>query len=81
MLNVFAIKSLIISNNEYKCKSCYVKPHSSVTAQRMAHWVKDLLKAAGVDTNVFKAHSVRGASTCMHRKLCSHVCLPLVYRC
>ena len=41
----------------------YVKPHSSVTAQRMAHWVKDLLKAAGVDTNVFKAHSVRGAST------------------
>ena len=41
----------------------YVKPHSSVTAQRMAHWVKDLLKVAGVDTNVFKAHSVRGAST------------------
>lgn len=29
----------------------------------MAHWIKDLLKEAGVDTEVFKVHSVRGAST------------------
>ena len=41
----------------------HIKPHNSVTAQRMAHWIKDLLKEAGVDTEVFKAHSVRGAST------------------
>ena len=41
----------------------YVKPHKPVTAQRMAHWIKDLLKEAGVNTDVFKVHSVRGAST------------------
>lgn len=41
----------------------YVRPHKPVTSQRMAHWIKDLLKEAGVDTEVFKAHSVRGAST------------------
>jgi len=34
-----------------------------VTWQRIAHRVKDMLKLAGVDTNVFSAHSVRGAST------------------
>ena len=34
----------------------YVKPHKPVMAQRLAHWVKDLLKEAGVDTNIFKAH-------------------------
>lgn len=41
----------------------YVKPHKPVTAQRLAQWVKDLFKEAGVDTEVFKAHSVRGATT------------------
>ena len=41
----------------------YVKPHKPVTSQRLAHWVKDLLKEAGVDTGIFKAHSTRGAST------------------
>ena len=41
----------------------YTKPHKPVTSQRIAHWIKDLLADAGVDTMVFKAHSVRGAST------------------
>ena len=41
----------------------YVKPHKPVTSQRIAHWIKDIFKKAGVDTNTFKAHSVRGAST------------------
>lgn len=43
-------------------KSTCTKPHKAITSQRIAHWIKDLLKAAGVDTKVFKAHSVRGAS-------------------
>ena len=41
----------------------YVRPHKPVTSQRIAHWIKDTLRKAGVDTNTFKAHSVRGAST------------------
>lgn len=40
----------------------YIKPFKPVTSQRIAHWIKDLLSEAGVDTRVFKAHSVRGAS-------------------
>lgn len=35
----------------------HVKPHKPVTSQRIAHWVKDLLQQAGIDTNIFKAHS------------------------
>ena len=34
-----------------------------MTSHRIAHWSKDLLTEAGVTTAVFKAHSVRGAST------------------
>ena len=33
-----------------------------MTTQRLAHWVKELLKEIGVDTEVFTAHSVRGAA-------------------
>ena len=40
----------------------YIKPHKPVTLQRVVHWIKELLGQAGVDTSVFKAHSVRGAS-------------------
>ena len=40
----------------------YGKPHKPVTSQRIAHWIKDSFKKAGVDTSTFKAHSVRGAS-------------------
>ena len=36
----------------------YIKPHKPVTSQHIAHWIKDLLGQAGVDTSVFKAHSV-----------------------
>lgn len=41
----------------------HVKPHRPVTAERIAHWLKEVMSKAGVDTSVFKAHSVRGAST------------------
>lgn len=41
----------------------YTRPYGPVTSQRIAHWIKDLLAKAGIDTGVFKAHSVRGAST------------------
>ena len=38
----------------------YIKPHKSVPSQRMD---KDLLAEAGVNTNVFKAHSMQDTST------------------
>jgi len=41
----------------------YTRPYGPVTSQRIAHWIKDLLAKAGIDTGVFKAHSVRSAST------------------
>ena len=38
------------------------KPHRSVSAQTVAHWIKDLMGEAGIDTDMFKQHSVRSAS-------------------
>ena len=40
-----------------------VKPHCPVTRATISRWILSLIKEAGIDTTIFKAHSVRGAST------------------
>ena len=44
----------------------HTKPHKSVCAQTLAHWIKDLMSRAGVDTSVLKQHSVYSASASWH---------------
>ena len=41
----------------------FIKPHRPVTSSTIARWLKETIGAAGIDTTIFKAHSVRGAST------------------
>ena len=41
----------------------YIKPHRPVTPSTVTRWIRDLLAEAGIDTAIFKVHSVRGAST------------------
>lgn len=40
-----------------------VKPHKQLSPTTLANWIKQVLKVAGVDTDKFKAHSTRSAST------------------
>jgi len=39
------------------------QPHKLVSSQRLAHWIKDMLTGAGINTDTFKAHSIRGTSS------------------
>ena len=41
----------------------YIKPYKPVSTDTIARWIKTVLQRAGVDTNIFSAHSVRAAST------------------
>ena len=41
----------------------YVRPHKPVTTDALARWIKSVLHSSGIDTSVFKAHSVRSASS------------------
>ena len=36
-----------------------INPYKAVTSSTIARWLKSLLEAAGIDTSVFSAHSVR----------------------
>uniref|UniRef100_A0A1Y1MFY3 Tyr recombinase domain-containing protein n=1 Tax=Photinus pyralis TaxID=7054 RepID=A0A1Y1MFY3_PHOPY len=40
-----------------------VKPYKPASKQTLSRWVKEGLKAAGVDTNIYKSHSTRHAAT------------------
>ena len=48
------IKSLIITT---------IPPFQGVSTQTLGRWTKELLSRAGLNVDLFKAHSVRGAST------------------
>ena len=43
-----------------------MKPRKSVCAQTLARWIKELMSRAGVDTSVFKQHSMHSASASWH---------------
>ena len=40
----------------------HCKPHKPVTSSTIARWLKEIMKEAGLDTSIFKAHSCRGAA-------------------
>ena len=40
----------------------WIGEHNPVTSSSVARWLKETMKDAGIDVNIFKSHSVRGAS-------------------
>ena len=41
----------------------WIGKHNPVTSSTIARWLKTSLTEAGINTDIFKAHSVRGASS------------------
>jgi len=39
------------------------RQHHSATSATIARWIKTGLSKAGIDTSIFKAHSIRSAAT------------------
>ena len=39
-----------------------IKPFKPVSSSTIARWIKEILALSGVDTDIFKAHSTRGAA-------------------
>ena len=40
----------------------YCKPHRGVSSDSLSHWIRRVMSQAGIDTNVFGSHSVRGVA-------------------
>ena len=41
----------------------YIKPHKAVSKPSIARWIKEILGMAGIDIEIYKAHSTRAAAT------------------
>ena len=40
-----------------------IRPHKPVKSATLAHWIKNVLVKSGIDSNIFTAHSTRGATS------------------
>ena len=53
------------SRNESNGQALFVgasSPHSVVSNSTIGRWIKSCLSSAGIDTNVYSAHSTRGSA-------------------
>ena len=48
---------------------CCIKPFRPASKDTVTRWLKDVMKLSGIDTGIFAAHSIRGASTSKALKL------------
>ena len=57
------VRPVIPSSLPNKLFISFIRPHKPVTSTTLGRWLRIFMSAAGIDSHVFKAHSVRGVST------------------
>ena len=62
-LRVYEERTQSVRARESRLLLSFIQPHRAVTSSSIARWLKSLLTEAGVDTAIFRAHSIRGASS------------------
>jgi len=53
----------LLTNKKTLLFLSWIGKHEPVTSSTIARWLKTCLSEAGINTDIFKAHSVRGASS------------------
>lgn len=61
-LKAYEERTKPIRNGREKLFLAIVKPHNPVSSPTIARWLRTVLGKAGIDTAIFKAHSVRSAA-------------------
>ena len=62
-LRVYEERTQSVRAGESRLLLSFIQPHRAVTSSSIARWLKSLLTEAEVDTAIFRAHSIRGASS------------------
>ena len=62
-LEVYIEQTKHLRNAESKLFLSYMKPRKRVSSSTVGTWIKTTLAMAGIDVSVYKAHSIRAAST------------------
>lgn len=62
-LDLYLEQSKPFRGETYRLFVSYQKPYKAVAPETISRWLKSVLTCAGIDTDQFKGHSVRSAST------------------
>uniref|UniRef100_A0ABD2XMW6 Reverse transcriptase domain-containing protein n=1 Tax=Trichogramma kaykai TaxID=54128 RepID=A0ABD2XMW6_9HYME len=62
-LKVYLEKTRLLRKSDSFLFLSYKKPYNEVGTQTLARWVRNIMKEAGIDTQIFKAHSTRHAAS------------------
>ena len=62
-LREYIERTSMLRGDERQLFISYKKPHKRVSSQTIARWLKEVLTSAGINTDKYKAHSTRAAST------------------
>ena len=68
-LEVYLEKTELLRSENTKLFLSFQKPHNPVNKETISRWIKSVLKQAGIDSDIFKPHSTRAASTSAAAKL------------
>jgi len=59
----YMLRTKLFRGTHGKLLLSYVKPHEPVSRDSVSRWIKIVMARAGIDTSIYKSHSVRSAST------------------
>ena len=62
-LNLYIERTRELRDEATQLFVSFIKPHNPVTSSTIARWLKLIMCDAGIDINMFKAHSTRSACT------------------
>ena len=62
IIKTYLERTKFVRNGENQLFLSYVKPHNKVSKDTISRWIRTCMANAGIDVQVFKAHSVRAAS-------------------
>lgn len=63
LLNLYLKRTSTLRGKETMLFISYVPPHKAVSRDTLSRWLKEVLKASGIDLRVYSAHSTRAAAT------------------
>ncbi|XP_046542560.1 uncharacterized protein LOC124252930 isoform X1 [Haliotis rubra] len=68
VLREYIRRTADLRGSEKKLLITYIKPYKAVSRDTVSRWIRTGLAQAGIDTNVFAAHSTRAAATSAARQ-------------
>ena len=63
VLKEYLKRTSLLRNQESRLFISYMKPHKAVTKSTISRWLRNVMVLSGINVDLFKPHSIRGAAS------------------